>query len=117
MGVFEQYVAKGMRPFACLGKTPQELAVSLAALGVSPAALRETLRGLYGREASVVWRSARFLWVHSGSVWAVQSLVVALGDWDCAPMSLRHGGLWVPAVWWERRADRLLLLSGWLARA
>ena len=62
--------------------------------------------------ATPMWQSPRIHWSRSGSVDALEVLVVAL--WDCAPVPLHRDASRVPSVWVARPADRVLLFSGWL---
>ena len=105
VGAFARLVATGRRPLVCVACTPE-------GLGIGPAALCTTLRGLYGSHYAPMWRSPRVHWSRLGSVDTMSVWVAAL--WDCAPVPLRRGASWVPSAWTERPEDRVILFSGWL---
>ena len=105
MGAFAVLVATGLRPLACIGRTRHGLGVSLAVI-------RAALQGRFGSAHCAAGRAPRVQMHFGGDAWVVEPHVAPI--WDKAPVPLRRACDWMPQLWWDRPADRLSVVSGWL---
>ena len=104
LGAFAVLVAMGLREFACVSRTGHGLAVALTVV-------RTALQGRYGLPPCAARRAPR----------------VHMIGWDCgaggaprrpsvghAPVPQRRAADWMPQIWWDRPAKRVVVVSGWL---
>ena len=105
MGAFAVLVATGLRPLACISRTSHGLGVSLAVVCAA-------LQGRFGSAQCAARRAPRLLMRFAGDAWVVERHVAPI--WDQAPAPLRRASDWMPQLWWDRPADRLLVVLGWL---
>ena len=105
LGAFAVLVVTGLRPLACISRTDHGLGVSLAVVRAAP-------QGRFGSAHCAAWRSQRVHMHDAGDAWVVECHVAPI--WDLAPVPLRRASDWMPQLWWDRPAECLLVVSGWL---
>ena len=105
LGAFAVLVSTGLRAFACVSRTSHGLAIALSVV-------REALRGRYGAPHCAARRSPQVHMSVAGSSALVERHVAPI--WDQAPVPQRRAADWMPPIWWDRPADRVVVVSGWL---
>ena len=105
LGAFAVLFATSLRPFACVSRTGHGLALALAGV-------RAALQGRYVAPHCAARRAPRVHMSVAGSAALVERHVAPL--WDQAPVPQRRAADWMPQIWWDRPADRVVVVSGWL---
>ena len=102
LGAFAVLVATGLCPFACVCRTGHGLAVALALVHAA-------LQGRFGAPHCAARRAPRVHMRVAGIAAVVERRVARLRD--RAPVPQRRAADWMPHIWWERPADRVLVVS------